>query len=57
MTPNLLFHPVLHVTEASAGMADPEVVDPPPQYGVDQVDHPIHWLGYKASEDFLDFLK
>jgi len=57
MTPNLLFHPGLHITETPAGMADPKIVDPASQNRVDQLDHPIYGLGLKATKDFLELLQ
>jgi hypothetical protein len=57
MTPNLLFYPVLHITETPAGMADPKVVDPTSQNRVDQFDHPVHGLGLKATEDLLELVQ
>src|SRR5208283_5932951 len=54
MAPDLLFHPVLHEAEALAGMSRPEVIHPPAQHRVDQLDDSIDRL--RLGRDRLDSL-
>src|SRR5262245_19856609 len=54
VAPDLLFHPVLHEAKALAGVSHREVVDPTAEYRVDQLDHPVHWLGSVAAEYLLE---
>src|SRR5438876_2946022 len=54
MAPNLLFHPVLNVAKALAGVPNREVIRPATWDRVDQADHPIHGLGLVAAEHVFE---
>jgi hypothetical protein len=54
MAPYLLFYPVFDEAEALAGMPHCEVVDPPPQYRIDQLNHPVYRLGLIPSEHLFE---
>jgi len=54
MAPDFLLHPVFNEAEALARVSNREVVHPPTQHRVDQIDHPIHGLGAVAAEHSLE---
>src|SRR5438132_7242080 len=53
MAPHLLFNPVFHKREASAGMPDGKVIDPAPQNRVDERNHSADGLGGEPPENLL----
>jgi hypothetical protein len=52
---NLLLHPILDITKASAGAADPKIIHPASQDWIDQVYDPIHRLRSVATKNLLEF--
>jgi hypothetical protein len=44
MSPDLLFHPILNIPKAPAGIPNPKVIHPSTQNRIDQVDNPIYRL-------------
>src|SRR5215472_2738008 len=57
MTPYLRFYPVSNQREASTRIPNPEIVHPPPQDGIDYLNHYSHWLADMSPEDFPELGK
>src|SRR6202165_509721 len=55
--PYFQLYPVLDELEAPAGVANGEVVHPPPQNRVDDLDYPVHRLGSMSPKDHSQLLQ
>src|SRR6266446_9484283 len=53
MAPYRLFHPVTHIAKTTPCVTEGTIGHPAAQAGIDQLDHPVHWLGWIAPEDTL----
>jgi hypothetical protein len=57
MSANLLLHPNLDITKASAGAAYPKIIHPATQNWIDQIYNPIHRLRSVTTKNLLEFAK
>jgi hypothetical protein len=55
MSPDLLFHPVLDIPKAAAGVSNPKVVHPSSQDRINQIYNPIYRLRVESTKHFLEF--